>query len=72
MLPPLAGDLNRAILDRRESKEIARAAAAAGMTTIFDRACAAATAGQTDPAEVRRVLGFMDALGLLDANGQSD
>jgi general secretion pathway protein E len=66
MLPPLAGDLNRAILDRREAKEIARAATAAGMTTVFERACAAAAAGRTDPAEVRRVLGFMDA------NGQSD
>ena len=31
------------------------------MTTIFQRACAAVDAGQTDPAEVRRVLGFADA-----------
>jgi hypothetical protein len=35
-----------------------RRAAAGGMTTIWHRALAAVQAGQTSPAEVRRVLGF--------------
>jgi type II secretory ATPase GspE/PulE/Tfp pilus assembly ATPase PilB-like protein len=60
-LPPLAGELGEAVLRRAEVAELARSARASGMTTVFDRACAAVTAGQTDPAEVRRVLGFMDA-----------
>jgi hypothetical protein len=30
------------------------------MTTLFERACAAVSAGQTDPDELRRVLGFAD------------
>jgi type II secretory ATPase GspE/PulE/Tfp pilus assembly ATPase PilB-like protein len=60
LLPPLAGDLRRAVLERRDTAELARVAAATGMTTVFRRACAAVEAGQTDPAEVRRVLGFVD------------
>jgi type II secretory ATPase GspE/PulE/Tfp pilus assembly ATPase PilB-like protein len=59
-LPPLTGELNRAVLERREMAELSRLARAAGMTTIFQRACAAIEANQTDPAEVRRVLGFVD------------
>ena len=57
-LPPLEGDLDRAVLARGDAHEIARLAAQAGMTTIFQRACQAAEAGLTDPAEIRRVLGF--------------
>jgi type II secretory ATPase GspE/PulE/Tfp pilus assembly ATPase PilB-like protein len=57
-LPPLEGDLGRAVLARRDAHELARLAAQAGMTTIFQRACQAAEAGLTDPAEIRRVLGF--------------
>jgi type II secretory ATPase GspE/PulE/Tfp pilus assembly ATPase PilB-like protein len=60
LLPPLAGVLRRAVLDRRDTAELARVAVATGMTTVFRRACAAVEAGQTDPAEVRRVLGFVD------------
>ena len=60
MLPPLIGELNRAVLERRDVTELGRLAREAGMTTVFQRACAAVEAGQTDPAEVRRVLGFMD------------
>lgn len=63
MLPPLAGDLAQAVLQRRDAAELSRLAAAAGMTTVFARACTAVENGQTDPAEVRRVLGF--------ANGDS-
>jgi len=58
MLPPLEGDLGQAALARRDLSELSRRAAAAGMTSVFARACAAVEAGQTDPAEVRRVLGF--------------
>jgi type II secretory ATPase GspE/PulE/Tfp pilus assembly ATPase PilB-like protein len=60
LLPPLAGELRQATLHRRDTSELARLATAAGMTSIFRRACAAIEAGQTDPREVRRVLGFMD------------
>jgi type II secretory ATPase GspE/PulE/Tfp pilus assembly ATPase PilB-like protein len=60
LLPPLAGDLRLAVLERRDTAELARVAVATGMTTVFRRACAAVEAGKTDPAEVRRVLGFMD------------
>jgi type II secretory ATPase GspE/PulE/Tfp pilus assembly ATPase PilB-like protein len=61
ILPPLVGELGEAVLARRDSVELARLATAAGMTTIFQRAQAAVEAGATDPAEVRRVLGFSDA-----------
>jgi type II secretory ATPase GspE/PulE/Tfp pilus assembly ATPase PilB-like protein len=62
LLPPLAGDLGRAVLARQDAVELHRLAITAGMTTVFERACSAAEAGLTDPAEVRRVLGF-DAQG---------
>lgn len=58
MLPPLVGALNEGVLNRRDSTVLAGLAAAAGMTTIFDRALAAVASCETDPAEVRRVLGF--------------
>jgi type II secretory ATPase GspE/PulE/Tfp pilus assembly ATPase PilB-like protein len=59
LLPPLVGELRRAVLERRDTAELSRVAANAGMTTVFRRACAAVETGQTDPAEVRRVLGFV-------------
>jgi type II secretory ATPase GspE/PulE/Tfp pilus assembly ATPase PilB-like protein len=62
-LPPLEGELGRAVLDRRDALELARLAQEAGMTTIFERACAAVESGGADPAEVRRVLGFSDVGG---------
>jgi type II secretory ATPase GspE/PulE/Tfp pilus assembly ATPase PilB-like protein len=58
MLPPLAGGLAEAILARRDAGVLAQRARDAGMATVFERACEAVVAGQTDPAEVRRVLGF--------------
>jgi type II secretory ATPase GspE/PulE/Tfp pilus assembly ATPase PilB-like protein len=57
-LPPLEGDLGRAVLSRSDVKELSQLAAAAGMIDVFQRACQAAEAGLTDPAEVRRALGF--------------
>jgi type II secretory ATPase GspE/PulE/Tfp pilus assembly ATPase PilB-like protein len=58
LLPPLTGEVGQAVLARRDALELARLARAAGMTTLFERACTAAEAGQTDPAEIRRLLGF--------------
>jgi type II secretory ATPase GspE/PulE/Tfp pilus assembly ATPase PilB-like protein len=60
MLPLLVGELRQAILGREDTPRIAKLAMSGGMTTIFERARAAVAAGQTDPAEVRRVLGFVD------------
>jgi type II secretory ATPase GspE/PulE/Tfp pilus assembly ATPase PilB-like protein len=60
MLPALNGDLGQAVLQRRDTSELARLAGARGMATVFQRACEAAASGQTDPVEVRRVLGFSD------------
>ena len=67
MLPPLVGDLGRAVLERRDAVEMHRLATLAGMTTVFQRACAAIEAGQTDPAEIRRVVGFSAVTGELPA-----
>jgi len=61
ILPRIAGDLAAAVKDRRDTAELSRIAIASGMTSIFARACAAVQAGQTDAAEVRRVLGFGDS-----------
>jgi general secretion pathway protein E len=60
MLPPLAGELGQAVLARRDAAELARLAIAAGMTSVLARACDAVAAGSSDPAEVRRVLGFVE------------
>jgi type II secretory ATPase GspE/PulE/Tfp pilus assembly ATPase PilB-like protein len=62
-LPPLVGDLGEAVISRRDSHELARLATAAGMTAIAERAAAAVAEGQTDIAEVRRVLGLAAATG---------
>lgn len=58
LLPPLAGSLRQAILQRQDTSELARLAVSSGMTSIFQRACAAVESGETDATEVRRVLGF--------------
>jgi type II secretory ATPase GspE/PulE/Tfp pilus assembly ATPase PilB-like protein len=63
LLPPLAGELGAAALERRDSVELARLAMAAGMTSVFEQAVGGVSAGTTDPAEVRRVFGFPDAQG---------
>jgi len=58
LLVPQGGPLGRAILARGDAEELEQLAIAAGMITRWQRACAAVEAGQTSPAEVRRVLGF--------------
>jgi general secretion pathway protein E len=60
LLPPLIGKLRQAALAHSDTSELAHAGVEAGMITIFRRAVAAVEAGLTDPAEVRRVLGFRD------------
>ena len=68
MLPPLAGELAAAIKNRRDASELSLIAVASGMTPLFVRACAAVEQGQTDPAEVRRVLGFTELAGSATLN----
>jgi general secretion pathway protein E len=58
LLPPLSGDLAQAVLHRQGTAELRRLATLAGMKSIFEQAYGAVNAGQTDPAEVCRVLGF--------------
>ena len=55
--PDLAG-MGRAILSRGDATEIEALAVQAGMQTLLRRASLAVEAGQTSPAEVRRVLGW--------------
>lgn len=62
ILPPLTDELAQAVLARRDAVEIHRLALAAGMRTIYDQAIAAARDGRTDPAEIRRVLGFGEGI----------
>jgi general secretion pathway protein E len=57
-LPPLEGSLGRGVLDRVDAVELERLALAADMVPLLARGCAAVSAGLTDPAEIRRVLGF--------------
>jgi general secretion pathway protein E len=57
-LLPEAHAIGRAILDREDSIEIERKAIAGGMKARWQEACDAVSAGQTSPAEIRRVLGF--------------
>jgi general secretion pathway protein E len=51
-------DLGRAVLSRADTAELEKFALQAGMMSRWTRACQAVDAGQTSPAEVRRVLGF--------------
>ncbi len=51
-------DVAQAVLDRLDARELEKIAINSGMKTNWQRACAAIEAGQTSPAEVRRVLGF--------------
>ena len=59
LLPSLAGPLRQAVLQRHDTSELAGLAVSSGMTSIFQRACAAVESGETDATEVRRVLGFV-------------
>jgi len=58
LLQPDLGGLGRAILSRGDATEIETLAVQAGMTSLWQRALQAVEAGQTSPAEVRRVLGW--------------
>jgi type II secretory ATPase GspE/PulE/Tfp pilus assembly ATPase PilB-like protein len=55
-------DLGRAVLSRADTAELEKSALQAGMVSRWTRACQAVDAGQTSPAEVRRVLGFGNIL----------
>jgi type II secretory ATPase GspE/PulE/Tfp pilus assembly ATPase PilB-like protein len=52
--------LGRAILSRDDAAHLEELAVQAGMTTLWERAVAAVEAGQTSPAEIRRIFGFLD------------
>ena len=51
-------EFGRAILSRDEAATLERLAVESGMVTCWSRAVAAVEAGETSPAEVRRVFGF--------------
>lgn len=57
-LPPLEGDLGRAVLERSDVRRLERIAADAGMVDRWARARDAVEEGRTSAAEVRRVLGM--------------
>src|SRR5262249_55072289 len=61
ILIPHPGELGRAILSRTDVNRPEALAVRAGMVSRWDRAYRAVEAGQTSPAEVRRVLGFSDS-----------
>jgi general secretion pathway protein E len=58
ILLPDQTDVGRAILSRGDSTQLEALAQQAGMLTRWQRACTAIEAGQTSPAEIRRVLGL--------------
>jgi len=63
MLTAERSELGRAILSRSDTATLERLAAEAGMVSRWQRAYDAIGAGQTSPAEIRRVLGFSDSPG---------
>ncbi len=60
MLTLSRSELARAVLDRCDTPTIERLAFASGMIGRWSRACQAVEQGLTSPAEVRRVLGFLE------------
>jgi type II secretory ATPase GspE/PulE/Tfp pilus assembly ATPase PilB-like protein len=60
MLPIDRPEIAAAMLARRDADALGHLAEAAGMTTLWKQAIAAVEAGDTSPAEVRRVLGMRD------------
>ncbi|MEE8451056.1 MAG: GspE/PulE family protein [Thermoguttaceae bacterium] len=58
MLVTTRTELGRAILSRSDSAQLEQLAVESGMVTRWDRARRAVEAGETSPAEVRRVLGI--------------
>ena len=61
MLVPKRTDLGRAILSRSDAARLEQLAVESGTITRWQRAYQAVEAGQTSPAEVRRVLGVSKA-----------
>jgi general secretion pathway protein E len=59
---PIDSGVAEAILARLEARVLEEEGVRAGMMTIWQRAVEAVVAGVTSPAEVRRVLGFSDAI----------
>ena len=55
LLNPRAGDIGRAMLTRADADELEQHAVAAGMQTLFAQARKVVEAGETSPAEVRRL-----------------
>ncbi len=62
MLIPGRTELGRAILSRSDTANLENLAIQTGMTTRWNRAVRSVQAGETSSAEVRRVLGFSDAV----------
>jgi general secretion pathway protein E len=62
MLPIDRPEIAAAVLARKDADTLGRLAEAAGMTNLWMQATAAVEAGETSPAEVRRVLGMGDSL----------
>lgn len=62
-------ELGRAILSRNDAPRLEELAVQCGMVTLGQRAAAAVEAGWTSPAEVRRVLGFLDVRSPPHASG---
>ncbi len=60
LLAPAANQLGREILSLADASHLERLAVEAGMTTIWRRGCEAVEQGWTSPAEIRRVLGFVE------------
>ena len=60
LLVPQANEVGRAILDKSDVAQLQRLAIQAGMIPLASRALAAVDAGETSPAEIRRVLGVSD------------
>jgi len=58
LLPPLEGELATAVLSRQDSSSLFSIAIKAGLVPLLRRACQSVAVGQTDPSEIRRVLGF--------------
>jgi hypothetical protein len=58
MLPIDRPEIAAAVLARSDADTFGRLAEAAGMTNLWKQAIAAIEAGETSPAEVRRVLGM--------------
>jgi type II secretory ATPase GspE/PulE/Tfp pilus assembly ATPase PilB-like protein len=62
MLNIASAEVATAILDRWDTNRLEQAAVRDGMNPLWRRACQAVEDGLTSPDEIRRVLGFSDAI----------